>query len=184
MKETTIYSLKVTSVKILLLFLFIFLINVFNAGAQQKKVTGKVVDALNQPISNASVTIKGQEGKGTITDDKGYFAITASPNDTLLFSSVGYGSLEKKLGTENTITIGLTNASTSMNDVVVIGYGTMARKNLTTAVSKIDPKTVPQAANNSVAQLIFGRAAGVQAIQQSAEPGGAINVAIRGRGNH
>ncbi|MEO6453266.1 MAG: SusC/RagA family TonB-linked outer membrane protein, partial [Ginsengibacter sp.] len=72
---------------------------------------------------------------------------------------------------------------TSMNEVVVIGYGSTSRKNLTLSIAKIDPKDVPSAANNSVAQLLFGRAAGLRVVQQSAEPGGNINLAIRGRGN-
>jgi TonB-dependent starch-binding outer membrane protein SusC len=181
MKESKLLVLRNASFRTFLSF-FILLISLFNADAQKKTVTGKVVDALNQPITGVSVTVKNQN-TGTTTDDRGYYTISASPDDILVFSSVGYGSFEKKVGNETTVNVGLTNAATSMNEVVVIGYGTTARKNLTTAVAKIDPKSVPQAANNSVTQLMFGRAAGVQAVQQSAEPGGNINVSIRGRGN-
>jgi hypothetical protein len=181
MKESKLLVLRNAPFKAFLSF-FILLASIVNANAQKKMITGKVVDALNQPISGVSVSVKNQN-TGTATDDRGYYTISASPDDILVFSSVGYGSLEKKVGNETTINVGLTNAATSMNEVVVIGYGSTTRKNLTTAVSKIDPKSVPQAANNSVAQLVFGRAAGVQAVQQSAEPGGTINLSIRGRGN-
>jgi len=165
-----------------LLFIFFLIFIVFTADAQKRNISGKVVDELNQPLSGVSVMVKGHSS-GTTTDDRGFYSIAADPDDILVFSSVGYGTMEKKVGNETTLNVNLENAATSMNEVVVIGYGTMQRKNLTTAVSKIDPKTVPQAANNSVAQLVFGRAAGVRAIQQSAEPGGNINISIRGRGN-
>jgi TonB-linked SusC/RagA family outer membrane protein len=180
MKELKI-ACTATGVRQSFLFLLILLTTAFAAYTQTKTISGKVVDILNQPISGVSVTLKGQAG-GTATDDQGRYILSAAPGDILVFSSVGYGSAEKKVSADNVINISLTNAATSMNEVVVIGYGTTARKNLTTAIAKIDPKNVPQAANSSVAQLIFGRAPGVNAVQQSAEPGGNITISIRGRG--
>jgi len=182
MKEIATYRSS-NPVKPFLFLFFILFAFALSGYAQQKNVTGRVVDALNQPVAGVSVTVKGAEGRGTTTDDKGYFTISASTSEVLSFSSVGFGSLERTVGSDNNFTVALTNAATSMNEVIVIGYGNTTRRNLTTAVAKIDPKVVPQAANNSVAQLVFGRAPGVQAVQQSSEPGGAINVAIRGRGN-
>lgn len=179
MKETIKLTCTIAFIKALPFFILFFVLGVVSQ-AQSKAITGKVVDALSQPVAGVSVNIKGTSNRGTATDDKGYFSISASPADMLSFS---YGSLERKAGSDNNFTISLANSFTSMNEVVVIGYGTTQRKNLTTAVVKIDPKAVPQAANNSVAQLVFGRAAGEQAVQQSPEPGGAINIAIRGRGN-
>lgn len=163
------------------LSLLILLLTALIAHAQSKSISGRVVDALNQPISGVSITLKGQSA-GTKTDERGRYTINAAANEVLVFSAVGYGSVEKKVGADNVMNISLTNSTTSMNEVVVVGYGTTSRKNLTTSVSKIDPKTVPQSANSSVAQLIFGRAPGVSAVQQSAEPGGNITVSIRGRG--
>jgi TonB-linked SusC/RagA family outer membrane protein len=183
MNERKCARLAINHLKSVSLTLLLSVLLAVTGYAQQRTVTGRVVDALNQPISGVSVSLKSDSSRGTTTDDKGYFSITAAATDILRFSSVGYGSLERTAGNESNFTVALTNAATSMNEVVVIGYGSTTRRNITTAVAKIDPKVVPQAANNSVAQLVFGRAAGVQAIQQSSEPGGAINVAIRGRGN-
>ncbi|MEO6455402.1 MAG: carboxypeptidase-like regulatory domain-containing protein, partial [Ginsengibacter sp.] len=164
--------------KNLLLFSLFFII--FSSATAQQNVSGKVVDALNQPLANVSVVVKGNSNKGTTTDNNGDYTITASSKDVLVFSFVGYGNAEKRVGNERTIDISLSNSGTSMNEVVVIGYGSTSRKNLTLSIAKIDPKNVPSAANNSVAQLLFGRAAGLRVVQQSAEPGGNINLAIRG----
>ncbi|HSC55256.1 MAG TPA: SusC/RagA family TonB-linked outer membrane protein [Phnomibacter sp.] len=164
-----------------LLFLPILVTTAFFARSQTISVNGRVVDGLNQPISGVSIVLKGKSA-GTSTDDRGRYTINAQLNDVLVFTAVGYGSVEKKVGADNVINISLSSSPTSLNEVVVVGYGTTSRKNLATAISKIDPKNVPQAANSSVAQLIFGRAPGVNAVQQSAEPGGNINISIRGRG--
>lgn len=167
--------------KILLLFLGFFIC--VSLQAQQKTISGVVTDAANQPLAGASVTVKGQTSGGSTTNQNGAFSIAANTGDVLLISSVGYTPQEEKVGAQTTLNVSLATTVNSMSEVVVIGYGTTSRRNLTTAVSKVDPKNVPQAANNSVAQLLFGRAAGLQVSQNSAEPGGAINVSIRGRGN-
>ncbi|HEX6846367.1 MAG TPA: SusC/RagA family TonB-linked outer membrane protein [Chitinophagaceae bacterium] len=169
-----------TSAKPLMLFLFLFLSSFVFA---QKTITGKVTGANNTPVAKASVTIKGKSGVGTTSNENGEFSITAATGDILVFSSAEFQPEEIRVGTDNVINVTLAPLVTNMNEVVVVGYGTTARKNLTTSISKIDPKLVPQAANSSVAQLVFGRAAGVQATQLSAEPGGNINISIRGRGN-
>jgi TonB-dependent starch-binding outer membrane protein SusC len=149
----------------------------------QKSVSGKVSGANNQPVEKASVTVKGKPGTGTTTNEKGEYTINVSNGDIIIFTSTGFEPEEVRVGSGAVIDVLLNPLVSNMNEVVVVGYGTTARKNLTTSVAKIDAKVVPQAANSSVAQLVFGRAAGVQAVQQSAEPGGNINVSIRGRGN-
>jgi TonB-dependent starch-binding outer membrane protein SusC len=153
-----------------------------NAFAQ-KAITGKVTDADNQPLAGVTVSVKGRPVAMTRTNENGDFTLPASPGETLQFTSVGFLAREIKLGDDGAITVVLNTNPASMDEVVVIGYGSTSRRNLTTAVSKIDPKGVPQAANNSVTQLIFGRAPGTVAVQNSAEPGGNIDVSIRGRGN-
>lgn len=157
---------------------------VFLSGfTQQKVITGKITDAGNQPLAGVTISVKNKPQATTTTNNNGEFSITASTGDVLQLSSVGFERKEAKVSDETNLNIVLNTNPSSMDEVVVIGYGSTSRKNLTTAISKIDPKNVPQAANNSVTQLIFGRAAGTQAIQNSAEPGGAISVSIRGRGN-
>lgn len=150
----------------------------------QKTMSGKITDSnTNQPVFNATVSVKGNPASGVITKETGEYNIVASRGDILVFSYAEYEPQEIRVGESSLINVNLTQTVSSMNEVVVVGYGTTARKNLTTSVAKINAKDVPKAANSSVAQLVFGRAPGVQASQLSAEPGGNINISIRGRGN-
>ncbi len=178
--ESSCQKVHYTLARVCLLLITAF--SFLTAHAQSKTVSGKVVDLVNQPVPNVSVLLKGKSTIG-ITDASGSFSVPASKNDILVFSSIGYQNAEVRVDDQPSLTVTLTATAGSLNDVVVVGYGTTSRKNLTTAVAKVDPKNVPQAANNSVAQLLFGRAAGLQVVQQSAEPGGNINLSIRGRGN-
>lgn len=164
-------------------FPFIFLLFVSNAlFAQTKTIAGKITDVNGQALARVTIQIKGNTAPSTLTNDEGAFHLQASPKDVLVFSSVGYQKNEVRVGQQSELNIILNPTIGSLNDVVVVGYGTMQRKNITTAISKIDPKNIPEAANNSVSQLLFGRAAGLQVSQASAEPGGNINISIRGRG--
>ncbi|HEV7330487.1 MAG TPA: SusC/RagA family TonB-linked outer membrane protein [Flavisolibacter sp.] len=165
---------------ILCCILFLFGISSY---AQQRMITGKVTDVDNQPVQGATVTVKNRPASTTKTNESGEFSISAATDEVLFISSVGYTNKEVKVGADASMSVIMNTNPTSMDEVVVIGYGSTSRRNLTTSVAKIDPKGVPQAANNSVAQLVFGRAPGTVAIQNSAEPGGNINISIRGRGN-
>ena len=164
------------------LFIFFVLCSSVAVSAQGI-VTGKVTDASNNPIPKATVIVKGKSKSGVTASDKGEYSIKSSVGDILVFTSTQYQAEEIRVGSSSVVNVILNETTSMMNEVVVVGYGTTSRKNLTTSIAKIDAKSVPQAANSSVAQLVFGRAAGVQAVQQSAEPGGNINISIRGRGN-
>jgi TonB-linked SusC/RagA family outer membrane protein len=152
------------------------------AYAQQAiTVTGTVLakdDA--RPIPGISVTIKKTTG-GVSTDANGKFSIKTRVGATLVFSSIAYETQEVIVKNDQ-LTITLDVKKSNLNEVVVIGYGTTTRQNITTAVSKIDPKNIPQSANNSVEELLFGRAPGLRVTQSSTQPGGGINISIRGRG--
>jgi TonB-linked SusC/RagA family outer membrane protein len=148
----------------------------------QQTLRGILRSSTGEPIAGATINVKGTPNS-THTDEKGEFSINAAKGSVLVITHVGYQSKEATVGSEATLNLTIDASASSMDEVVVIGYGTTARKNLTLAVSKVDPKTVPQAANNSITQLLFGRAAGMKAVQNSSEPGGAISVSIRGRGN-
>src|SRR5688572_7368439 len=101
---------KCTANAVLRSFLFLLLLLAITPGsnAQTKKISGKVVDALNQPLSDVSVMLKGQTTV-TTTDDQGNYTIDASAGDVLVFTSIGYGSAEKQVGADATINISLTN---------------------------------------------------------------------------
>jgi TonB-dependent starch-binding outer membrane protein SusC len=148
----------------------------------QQAVNGVLRSPSGEPLSGVTVSVKGS-GRSAITNDKGEFSIAAGQGDVLVITHVGYQRREFTVGRESVLNLTLDASAASMDEVVVIGYGATTRRNLTTAVAKVDPKNVPKAANNSVTQLLFGRAPGMQAVQNSAEPGGAISVSIRGRDN-
>ncbi len=164
------------------LFILLVLFS-FGAVSAQNIVTGKVTDTSDSPVPKATVAVKGKSKTMVTANDKGEYRIKASVGDILVFTSIQYQTEEIRVGASALVNVMLNRTTSLMNEVVVVGYGTTARKNLTTAIAKIDAKSVPQAANSSIAQLVFGRAAGVQAVQRSAEPGGNINISIRGRGN-
>lgn len=165
-----------------LLPVIIFCLAGLSTVAQQKKVSGRVTDIDNQPIQGATVTVKNST-RTTLTGESGEFSVEASTGEVLSISFVGFLSKEVRVGDGANINVVLSSNPASMDEVVVIGYGSSSRRDLATSVAKIDPKSVPQAANSSLSQLVFGRAPGVVATQNSSEPGGAINISIRGRGN-
>jgi TonB-linked SusC/RagA family outer membrane protein len=149
--------------------------------AQVRTITGKVTDSKDgTPVSNASVTIKGAK-KGTTTGSTGAFTISVENNDAVLvISSVGYAKTEVKVGDQKELTISLNPTSAALNEVVVVGYGTQRKKDLTGAVTKIGEKDFNQGPISSPLQQINGRAAGVTVTQTGSEPGVAPGIRIRG----
>lgn len=185
--ERLIFTYKIQKTKnmkrVALIFTFLIPAILSFSQIRTREVTGKVTDETRQPLAFATVALRynglviGQQ-----TDMNGIYSMKAAPGDTLVFSYVGYETAYRTVGSENRYDISLNPSSKAIDEVVVIGYGTASRKDLTTAISKIDPKKIPSAANNSVPELLFGRAAGLQATQNSSEPGGSINLSIRGKG--
>lgn len=167
-------------------FLYILILNLFvlNLFSQQITIKGKITEVANgNPLPGANIIIKGTT-RGTITDIDGNYSIEANnENDTLVISSIGFLSEEISINGRNSIDVALVQDVLTMEEIVVVGYGTIVKQNLTTSVAKVNTDDVPKAANNSVSQLLFGRAAGLKTTQQSAEPGGRIDLSIRGRGN-
>ena len=152
---------------------------VVNAQAQNKTVTGKVLDAKDgSPIAAASVVVKGATA-GTKTAADGSFALTIPSSVTkLVVSSVGYSS--KEVNAEGAISVSLNQTSNQLNDVVVVGYGTRKVKDATGAVVSLGEKSFNKGVIASPEQLLQGRTAGVNVTNNSGEPGGAVNITIRG----
>lgn len=163
-------------------FLFALCMLVSEMHAQQNiQVSGKIIaQSDGQPIPGVSVLVQGS-AVGTSTDAEGRYSLSVPSNASLLIKAVGYQEQRIKV-TGNVINLTLVEEENALDEVVVVGYGTTTKENLTTSVSKIDPKKIPTAANSSVPELLFGRAAGLQVNQQSSQPGGNINVSIRGKG--
>lgn len=164
------------------LFSFTFLLFFSLLVFSQRTITGKVTDAELKPLSNATVTVKGTT-VSTTTNSAGAYSITLPQNSSVLvFSYVGYQVSEVNVqGTTADVTMQL--LSGSMNEVVVIGYGTQKRRDVTGSVSSISASTIEKLPVTSADQALQGRAAGVQVINNDGAPGANVSVLIRGIGS-
>jgi TonB-linked SusC/RagA family outer membrane protein len=147
--------------------------------AQQKTITGRVLDANNQPLPGVTVSVKGKTTSVT-TREKGEFSIQADAADILVFTSVSFSPHEQPVGAGNSLNIILSTLAANMNEVVVVGYGTQRKKDVTGSITTIKTANLPQTANTSINNLLQGRAAGLNLDLRSAQPGGRLNVNIRG----
>lgn len=147
----------------------------------QNKITGKVTDAqTGAPIAGASIIVKGEK-KGAISDEQGNYMLNlTSTSSTIVVSSVGYAQQELQASSSGSLNISLTQTSASLNEVVVVGYGTNIKKDLTGSVSQVGAKQITNTPATSFETAIQGRAAGVFVLQQNGKLGQAINVTIRG----
>jgi TonB-dependent starch-binding outer membrane protein SusC len=147
--------------------------------AQTKTITGKVTDDKGAPVTGATVVAKGSKS-GTSTDANGSFHITVpSAATTLVVSSIGYGSQEIDISSSTDVAVRLTSSSANLNEVVVIGYGTARRADITGAISSVKAKDF-NAGATTAEQLMTGKVTGVQVAENSGAPGTSINVKIRG----
>ena len=153
----------------------------YNAHAQQNVTfSGKVTDsATNTGIAGVSVTAKGIKG-GTATDVNGNFRISVPQGAVLSFSSVNYATLEVPTGSNPVINIVLTPSSSQLNEVVVIGYGTRKKKDLTGAVSTVDAKAIEKSTSMTPELALQGQAAGVFVQSGGGEPQARPVIRIRG----
>lgn len=144
-------------------------------------ISGVVTDQANKPLKGVSVTVKGR-GQGTQTDDNGRFSLSNVPENAMLeFSFIGYTTQSYKIksGTSN-IAINLEPASHSLEELVMVGYGSSKRKDLTGSVASVDINEVKNAPFTSIDQALSGKAAGVQVVQADGSPGGVAKIRIRG----
>jgi TonB-linked SusC/RagA family outer membrane protein len=151
------------------------------ALAQQKTVTGRVLDAGSKPLQGVTVSVKGKT-TATSTNENGDYSINATQGDVLVFSSVGFGEFEERVRTSNTLNVTMSTSLTDLNEVVVVGYGTLQKKEITGSIVSLKTDNIPKSANVSVNNLLQGRAAGLNLNLVSAQPGGRLNVSIRGGG--
>lgn len=149
--------------------------------AQQKiTVSGTVTDDKGSPLQAISVKEKDNAG-GTSTDNNGQFTLRVTVGGVLVFSGVGFAPKEIPVNQNATmLSVQLSASADAMDQVVVIGYGSVKKKDLTGSVSSLSPEDFNKGANISVSQLIAGRAPGVNITQTSSEPGGGLSVRIRG----
>jgi len=150
--------------------------------AQVKVITGKVTDANGQPVGSVSVTVKGSK-TGTQTAADGTYKISASASSTLVFSNVGFQSVEILVGSGSVVNASLVASTEQLTDVVVVGYGTRKIKDLTGSVSNVTAKDFNKGQIASPEQLLQGRTAGVLVTPSTGEPGAAATINIRGTGS-
>lgn len=146
--------------------------------AQEKSVTGTVTDNNGVPLPGVNVLIEGTN-TGTLTDFDGNFTLTASPGDVLVFSYVGMASVKRTVGAEDVYNVVLEGGA-SLDEVVVIGYGTQRRSDVTGAISSISAESIPDAAPIAPDQILQGKVTGVNIVQNSGQPGAGSTVRIRG----
>jgi TonB-linked SusC/RagA family outer membrane protein len=171
-----LFSVKIICVNILLFTS----INVF---AQNKTVTGSVIDEkTGDGIANVSVKVQGSN-KGTSTDSRGTFSLIAKDGDKLDISSVGYKSTSVVVDLNEAMQIKLTVTNQQLTDVVVVGYGTKKRSDLTGAVSSVSKERLSQLPVTNALQAIQGSVTGVTITQGSSVPGASSSALVRGAGS-
>lgn len=143
-------------------------------------VTGTVLDNLGAPLPGANIVEKGTTN-GTQTDFDGNYSITVNDSDAILvFSYIGFSTKEVAISGQSTINVTLDESAAGLDEVVVVGYGTQKKSDLTGAVTSLGQDDMNPGGNASVDQLMLGRAAGVQISQSSSAPGGGLSIRIRG----
>ncbi|MFD1818059.1 SusC/RagA family TonB-linked outer membrane protein [Pseudarcicella hirudinis] len=163
---------------LLLFFLFFSTVTL----AQNTRISGKVTDKKGVPIPGVNVKIKGSSA-GSATDADGIYSLNASRGgSSLVFSFVGYTSKEVPINGRTTIDVQLDEETTSLNEVVVVGYGTQQKKDLTGAVSVVKAADIQKRQATTVAEAMQGLATGVN-IRGGGQPGSEANILIRGLKN-
>lgn len=153
------------------------------AQAQNRIVTGTVTDEANEPVIGASIIVKGNSAIGTITNIDGKFSIQAPADATLVFSFIGYKTIEEKVNDRSTINVIMPTDVTTLDDVVIVGYGVQKKVTLTGAVSGIKGDEMLKTKNENPQNMLTGKVAGVRVWQKTAEPGAYNNnFDIRGLG--
>ena len=146
----------------------------------QMKVTGKVVDASGAPIPGVNI-VEENTSNGVVTDFDGNFSIeTASSNAVLVFSYLGFVTKQVSVAGTDLGNITLEEDVSQLDEVVVVGYGTQRKKDLTGSIARVDMSDVEQPSIASFDQMLQGKVAGVQISQTSGAPGGNVNILVRG----
>lgn len=151
----------------------------FIGHAQNLSITGKVTDETGLPVPGTTVTVKGTQ-TATMTDIDGNYQISAPSNGTLVFSFIGYQSLEQAINGNARQDARITSSSESLEEVVVIGYGTQKKSVVTGAISQVKGKDLEGQPVTRIEQTLQGRASGVYVASNAGQPGTAATVRIRG----
>ncbi|KIA99957.1 MULTISPECIES: SusC/RagA family TonB-linked outer membrane protein [unclassified Flavobacterium] len=163
----------------LLIFCFSSILFSVYAQAQDVTVNGIVNDESGMPVPGASVLIKGT-GKGTSSDFDGKFQLQAPSNGVLTITFIGYGTINEPINGRNKIVVQLRPESQTLNEVVVVGYGTQKKSVVTGAISKVKSSDIENLPISRVEQTLQGRVSGVTVAASSGQPGSASTIRVRG----
>lgn len=165
---------------ILLMFLFA---TPWSSFAQIKMVSGTVTDDTNLPLPGVSISVLGTKNT-TITDFDGKFTISVkSEQDVLVFTFIGFKSQQVKIGNKTSFKISLASDLMGLNEVVVVGYGSMKKSDLTGSVASVKGNDLLKIASNRPIEALQGRVAGLNVMKSSGQPGAGMKVRIRGVGS-
>ncbi len=142
-------------------------------------ISGTILNEKGEPVQSVTVTVKGTS-RSVVSNESGVFSIEADENDVLVFSSIGYSSKEIAVGKNKTLSIQLATIVNALDDIVVIGYGSQKRKDITGAISSLKGETLKNLPVRSVAESLQGRVAGVFVSGDNGAPGAAPSIIIRG----
>jgi TonB-linked SusC/RagA family outer membrane protein len=159
---------------------FLVFFTIAGSYAQTRVIKGKVVDATNQPIIGASVRVSGTS-KGTITDVKGFYSLSATPKDKLLFSFMGYKSAEEVIGNRSVINVSLIEDTKMLKEAVVIGEFGVKRveRSVGAAVQNVKGSDIAESGRENFIDALQGRVAGVNITASSGSPGASSTVVFR-----
>ncbi|MGQ7869339.1 SusC/RagA family TonB-linked outer membrane protein [Sunxiuqinia sp. sy24] len=166
-----------------LMFLFYLIFSVTTVFSQQNAITGSVTEALTgEPIPGVSVIIKGTTS-GTITDFDGNYTIEAANTDVLVFSFVGLAAQEVAVNSRTMINVQLEESTELVDEVVVVGYGQLKVKDLTSSISTVNSEELQKTPSGQAMQALQGKVAGMQVVSSGA-PGDSPTIRVRGIGSY
>lgn len=162
------------------LFLLLTLLSFSLTALAQQKVTGKVKDSSGEPVIGASVIVKGNNTMGTITDFDGNFMLDVPAKSVLVISYIGYVTQEVPTAGKNSLEIVLREDTKTLDEVVVIGYGTQRKGDVTSSVASVKADNFVKGAVKDVGQLIQGKVAGLAITNPNGDPTGSTQIRLRG----
>jgi outer membrane receptor protein involved in Fe transport len=164
------------SICIVSLFLFLY----FNSFAQNFPVSGKIINAEGQPLAGVTIQVKGSNAKA-LTNPDGTFRINVPSSSSVLVASyVGFAEQQIPVNNQSQLSVTMTPQNISLQDVVVVGYGTKRRGDVTGAISTVSSEKIKSVPVTNVTQALQGRVAGVDANMSSFRPGAGATIRIRG----
>ncbi len=168
--------------EIIVIMFLAFCCSINNSFGQTKnrEISGTVSDASSGEILIGVSVLEVGTGNGTITNLKGYYKLSVSPNAILKFSYLGYGTIEKKVGAQSTMDITLEESRLELDEVVVVGYGTVKKRDLTGSVASVSAAKIQESPSLTAAQALQGKVPGVMVTNSNWTPGADPTVLIRG----